>query len=240
MVGSSSPRIHASPDGVCTGIRARAETVEHFDCLPCADSRPLGEPLRRRRAEDVEVAARQFEGCLRRVRSRAEARSTRWAAAHPPTGLQEFLSRRHSGGRSHALRAPALPRHTSSEPAPRNVCRRAARPSAFWRVLPPSGNLPSENTARSRAATTYTLYRGPHTCTSEGSSHVRRRGAFHPCMDRQERGSWHAVLKAGPRRTPQRTSPPWQPLIERSDAPSEREDLRPRDSQPPPVHVPAT
>ena len=59
-----------------------------------------------------------------------------------------------------------------------------------------------------------------------------RPGAFDPRVDRQERGSGHAVLKTGPRRTPQRTLAPWQPLIERSDAPPEREDLRSRDLQP--------
>ena len=58
-----------------------------------------------------------------------------------------------------------------------------------------------------------------------------RPSAFDPRVDRQERRSGHAVLKTGPRRTLQRTLPPWQPLIERSDAPSEREDLRSRDPQ---------
>ena len=66
MAASSALRIQASPDGVWTGIRD-AQIVEGGGCLSRADPRPLGEPLRSRRTEDVEVAARQFERRLRRI-----------------------------------------------------------------------------------------------------------------------------------------------------------------------------
>jgi hypothetical protein len=45
-------------------------------------------------------------------------------------------------------------------------------------------------------------------------------------VDRQQRGSRHAVLEPGARRTPQRPRAAWQPLVERPNPPSEREDLR--------------
>jgi hypothetical protein len=38
-------------------------------------------------------------------------------------------------------------------------------------------------------------------------------------------------LKTGRSRTPQRRSSAWQPLIQRSDTPSERKDLRSRNPQ---------
>jgi hypothetical protein len=50
-------------------------------------------------------------------------------------------------------------------------------------------------------------------------------------VDGQERRTRHAVLKTGPRRTAQRTPSRRESLIERSDAPSEREDLRSRNLQ---------
>jgi hypothetical protein len=51
-------------------------------------------------------------------------------------------------------------------------------------------------------------------------------------MDRQERGSRHAVLQPRPGRTPERARPPRQTLVEGADAPPEREDLRPRQLKP--------
>src|SRR5262249_1082956 len=48
----------------------------------------------------------------------------------------------------------------------------AARPSAIRRTRASSDSLPREKTARSRLATTYTLYRGPQSWTSEGASQL--------------------------------------------------------------------
>ena len=64
-----------------------------------------------------------------------------------------------------------------------------------------------------------------------------RLGPLDTRMDREERSSGHAVLQAGPRRTPERASSAWEPLVERADVPSEREDLRPREVEPRRRHV---
>src|SRR5262245_22345288 len=54
----------------------------------------------------------------------------------------------------------------------RNACRRAAMSSARFRPAASSGSLPSVNSARSLAGTTYVLNRGPQTWTSDGSSQL--------------------------------------------------------------------
>jgi hypothetical protein len=56
-------------------------------------------------------------------------------------------------------------------------------------------------------------------------------------MDRDERSTGHAVLQAGPRGLPKRLRSGRQPLVERLDVPSIREDLRPRELKPPRRHV---
>jgi hypothetical protein len=48
-------------------------------------------------------------------------------------------------------------------------------------------------------------------------------------MDREKGRPRHAVLQAGPRRAPERTAPTREPLIERADMASVREDLRTRE-----------
>ena len=64
-----------------------------------------------------------------------------------------------------------------------------------------------------------------------------RLGALDARVDREERGAGHAVLQAGPRRTPERAPSAWEPLVERADVSSEREDLRPREVEPRRPHV---
>ena len=56
-----------------------------------------------------------------------------------------------------------------------------------------------------------------------------RLGPRHASMDREQRGSRHAVLEAGPRRMPQRVRASWEPLVKRLDLPPEREDLGARE-----------
>ena len=65
-------------------------------------------------------------------------------------------------------------------------------------------------------------------------------GRFGPLdarVDREERGSGHAVLQAGPSRTPERAPSGREPLIERADVSSEREDLRAREFEPRARHI---
>jgi len=56
-------------------------------------------------------------------------------------------------------------------------------------------------------------------------------------VDRKKRRSRHAVLKAGPRRTPQGTRAGREPLVEPTDGSSIRQDLRPREVEPTPRQI---
>ena len=118
--------------------------------------------------------------------------------------------------------------------------RRAARSSAFCAGLA-AVRQPAEREHGQVARRDHVgvVPRSPH-LHERGILPGGRHGALHPRMDRQERGPRHAVLQAGPRRPAQRASAPWQPLIERSDAPPERQDLRSRDLQPLSAHVART
>ena len=133
----------------------------------CGDPRPAGERRGRGGAEDVQVPARQLEPGLERVvpgrRHRPDGRQPR---ARPPNEHRARRRRVPQRVRVNSERMPCLSvRHVAPS---RWACRRAARSSALRRPFASSGNLPSENTARSRAAITYTWYRGPQSWTSEG------------------------------------------------------------------------
>jgi hypothetical protein len=63
-------------------------------------------------------------------------------------------------------------------------------------------------------------------------------GRFGPLdagMDREERGSGHAVLQARLRRTAEQARSAGEPLVERADVSAERQDLHPRQVEPRPV-----
>ena len=59
----------------------------------------------------------------------------------------------------------------------------------------------------------------------------RRLDPLDPRVQREQRGSRHAVLQAGPGRAPQRLRARRQALVERADPSPERQDLPPRDPQ---------
>jgi hypothetical protein len=54
-----------------------------------------------------------------------------------------------------------------------------------------------------------------------------RVGTFDTRVNRKERSAGHAVLQARPCRAPERTGAAREPLVERTDVPPKREDLRP-------------
>jgi len=56
-------------------------------------------------------------------------------------------------------------------------------------------------------------------------------------MDREKRSARHAVLQTRLRHTPKGTRAWRQALVERADAPSGREDLRPREVEPRPCQL---
>ena len=81
--------------------------------------------------------------------------------------------------------------------------------------------------------------RSPH-LHERGVSPDGRAGTFHARVEGQQRRAGHAVLNTGPGGAPQRRSSSWQPLIERSDASSKREDLRSRKPESRSHHVTAS
>ena len=62
-------------------------------------------------------------------------------------------------------------------------------------------------------------------------------GLLNASMDREQRGSRHAVLEARPSGTPKRLGTGWQTLIERSDSSSVPEDLSAGQAERSPCHV---
>ena len=170
MVGSSRASSQASPAGVSTGIssvpRSSNARTAFRAPMPAHLPNPSGpagpKTCRKRRASSRVASAGSISGGGHRPHH------------GQPRALPPDRERARQGGVAkvvpvHSERPPRR-RRTSFEPRRGARAGEAARSSALRRILPPSGSLPSVNTARSRAATTYTWYRGPHTCTSEGSS----------------------------------------------------------------------
>ena len=170
-VGSSRPRIHASPTGVRTGVNAPASAIERLDASPLRDPRPLCERLRRRRAEDMQVSPRELEAGAHGIDRRCAARSRSSAIARRPTGSRPFRSVPRTGAGWGARRGRGRPRRTSS-PSRRGGLQPSGQVLSQVPSAGSSGSLPSEKTARSRAGTTYAWCRGPQSWTSDGSSHV--------------------------------------------------------------------
>src|SRR6266511_2155192 len=110
----------------------------------------------------------------------------------------------------------------------RTACKRTATSSARCRLRASSGSLPSVKTARSRAWNDIRAVPRPPHLHERRVLPDRRVRALDTRVDREERSTRHAVLQAGPRRTPQRVSAGRKTFVECADAPPERQDLRPR------------
>ena len=213
-----------------------AERVERLDASPLGDPRPLGERLGRGGTEDVQVPARELEARVARVdlgwRHGPDGRQPR---AVPPDqdragrcGVPEPVG-------VYAERAPGLA--VGHPPPPRCACRRAARSSATRRA-PAFVRQPPEREDReiARRDDVRVVPRSPE-LDERRILPGGRLGPLDARVDREERGSGHAVLQAGPRRTPERAPSAREPLVERADVPPEREDLRPREVEPRRRHV---
>jgi len=59
----------------------------------------------------------------------------------------------------------------------------------------------------------------------------RRLDPVHPRVQREQRGSRHAVLQSGPRCSAEGPGTAWEPLVESTDVPTERKDLRPSEAE---------
>ena len=128
-------------------------------------------------------------------------------------------------------RARLRPRGPSSSGRRDAPWTRAAISSARRRPFAVSGSLPSENSAKSRLATTYVLYRGPHSWMSDGIVPRRRLDPLDARVQREQRRPRHAVLEAGPRRPLQRRRPWRRSFLEPTDPAPERENLLPGELQ---------
>ena len=128
---------------------------------------PPPSPVRRRGGTDARARVER-----RPDRGPVAAPSRSSAVARHPIASPLGRSARHSAAHWGACRArvPASP-YVIRRPS-RNASSRSASCSASRRVEGSSGSRPRVNTARSRSATTYALNRGPHNCTSDGSSQL--------------------------------------------------------------------
>ncbi len=94
-----------------------------------------------------------------------------------------------------------------------------------------AGNLPSENTARSRWAITYTWNRGPHSWTSEGCSQPAGSAPSTRAWIESTAALGMLSCQPAPGSLPQQPPPPGKPLVERVGAAAEPEDLWPGEQE---------
>ena len=231
-MGSSPASRWASPHGVRTAtssLRRSSNVVTAFRApMPAHLAKPGAAPGR-----SCAGSGAPARGSPRPRRSPAEQRSTRGPTCTLPPDRQRAGER--GVAKVVAVRPQRPPRVVVPHPlAAEQVVHANGQILGTSRILPASGSRPSVKTAWSRAAITYTWYRGPHTCASEGSSKDERPGAFHARLDRQQRRTRHAVLDPGPRHLPQRRVSGRESLLEGADPPPERKDLRSCGPQPPP------
>ena len=179
----------------------------------------------------MQIPARELERRLRRRDVRRRHRPHR----RSPRALPPDRERARQGGVAEhvPVHSERLPRVVVSHslPAEKRVEARSelVRPSADLAVVrEPAEREDGEVT---RGDDVHVVPRSPHLRERRVVPRVRP-AAFHACVDRQDRGARHAVLKTGPCRLPQRSSTRREPPVERPDAPPEREDLISRDSQP--------
>jgi hypothetical protein len=225
--GSSRVTIHASPIGERTGV-SDASSASNAATPPRAE-------IPAHRANASGVAGPKTCRYLRASSRRASRGSTsgagpsrRSASARRPTGSGPCRWEPRSGTGSDGRRSRA-PLHRRSPSRLRGVCATGPRrppPSSEQRVRPAASRQrrPRGHARRRRTRCISVPRAGRATDPPRWTAPPSDTG-----VDREERGSRHAVLEAGPRRTPERAGSAWESLIECADVPPEREDLRPRE-----------
>ena len=229
FVGAEQPRL---ADGRPHRGQRLAQRLERRDGRTRADPRPPGKRLGRRRSVAAQVAARELEARLARAhlggRDDPDRRLPRALPADQDGAGRARVPeavRIHAQSGARLLMADPLVAEGGARGS-----RRAPPPAAGpWRR---PASCRARRRRRSHAATTNTLYRGPHSCTSDGSAQVAGSVARDPGVDRQHRRPGHAVLQPRPGRPLQRGRPRRKPLVERADLPPERQNLRSREVEP--------
>ena len=234
--GSSRVRIHASPIGVRTGVSDPAARRTPRRPLP-ARSRPTWRTPRASRD-------RRRAGTGARARDERRSGSTSGARHGPDRRLSRAVpadqdrARRRGVAQRFGLHAePASGLAVAHPPA---VEEGVQAGGDVLCALPAAGVVRQPPEREDRAVARRHDVRAeprPPDLDERRILPGRRLGPLDPRVDREERGARHAVLQARPRRTPERARAGWEPLVERADAPSEREDLRPREVEPRPRQV---
>ena len=194
------------------------------------DSCPAGEPVGCGGPEDVEVASSELAACVRRIDLGSGDRPDRRCARAVPA------NRDRAGGRGVSERV-----RVHSERAPDLTVRHALRPEMEAQPLGhpfgPQAALGALREPAQREQREVALRddiglvtRSPE-LGERGMLPRRRLDPVDPRVQRQQRGPRHAVLQAGPRRTPQRLRALHHPLLEPADPSSERQDLLPGERQ---------
>jgi len=206
----------------------RAQGVKRCPGLCRRDARPSGERRRRRGAEDVQVPARKLAPSVVRVdvgcRHGPDDRCSCALPAdhHPPGRCGVPQSIRVQSEPASRLAVGHPPTGEEGVEAGGEVFR---DPPAARGVRQPPGREDREVACR------YDI-RAEARPPELNERRVLPGGRASPLdtrMDRKERRTRHAVLQARPGRTPEGTRAGREPFVERADAPSERQDLRPRE-----------
>ena len=175
LVGAEG-RLVASEDPGIADRRPRrgqrpAKRLERRAAVSRADPRPLGERLRCGGTEHVQVPACELQSSVARI--------DLWCGHGPDGRRARTVPPDHDSAGGSGIAEPVrmnvelVPRFSVGTPRAAEECAQLARDVLRPpRAAAPSGSLPSEKTARSRAATTYVLYLGPQSWTSDGSSQV--------------------------------------------------------------------
>ncbi len=196
-----------------------------------ARSRPSARTRRPWSARRCGGSVERARGARRPGRSRQRPPSRRSALARRPSGSRPCPSSRRTSARSGRCRARARPRGPSC--ARRRAGRAAARPmrSARSAALGVVGKPPEREQREVALGDDIGVVARPPELGERRILPRRRLDPVDPRVQRQQRGSRHAVLQAGPRRPPQRLRALRHPLVEPTDPSPERQDLLPREPE---------
>ena len=233
LVAGEDPRI---ADRCPHRGQRRAERLERRDGVPPADPGPPAEGLGRGGPVDMQVAARELQAGVAGF-------DLRWR--HGPDGRlpRAFPPDQDRAGRRRVPEAVGVHAERAARLARRSSARRPGERAGGRRDPPPAAG-PWRRRAASRARTrpgrerppTKTLNRGPHSWTSDGSSHVD--GPVPATRAWIDSSAARGMLSCSPAQAARRSElgPAREPLVERARLPPERQDLRPREVEPGTVH----
>ncbi len=195
-------------------------------CPPTAvRSPPSGQTRQRWSARRCGGSVERARAARRRGRPRRRRRSRRSALVRLPTGWRPYPSSRRTSSRS---RSRARVRSRGRSRVHRRDGRATGRPDArpaggSWGYPMSAEREQGEVALRDDVG----VVARPPELNERG---IRQRRGLNPVdarVERKQSCSRHAVLQAGPRRSPKRLRPHRHPLLEPTDPPPERQNLPP-------------